>query len=179
MNDLQALLGTLQPAVVERVIWPNNTVVDVAAYPVPTPVPAELVVSVRCIVRVGEHIVVCRTPGDEHVMPGGRRLPGETYETTACREVYEETGWLVDESDLRELGFLHFRHVEPQPDDHPYPHPDFLQIVYTGRAHGRDGDSSAWVDIEGWEQGHRLLTVPELDDVKLPAGQRAFVAALP
>lgn len=178
--DLAALLTSLRPAAVERVVWPGNTVVDVAAYPTPTALPAELVVSVRCIVRVGGCIVVCRAPDTQHVWPGGRRLPGETFERTACREVHEETGWLLDEPDLRLLGFLHFRYADIQPDDHPYPHPDFLQLVYAAQARNRDGAMGAdWVDIDGWEQGHRLCCESELDGIELPAVQRAFVNVLP
>jgi hypothetical protein len=32
----------LRPAAVERVVWPGSTVLDVAAYPKPTPLPDEL-----------------------------------------------------------------------------------------------------------------------------------------
>jgi ADP-ribose pyrophosphatase YjhB (NUDIX family) len=177
--DLVMLLAPpLRPAVTERIVWPGNIVVDVAAYPVPTPLPPDLVTSVRCIVRVGQCIVVCQSPDMLHVWPGGRRLPGETYEMTARREVHEETGWLIDEADLTLLGFLHFRYVAPQPDDHPYPHPDFLQVVYTGRANSRDGRATDWIDLDGWEQGHRLLALSELGSIELSAVQRAFVNVL-
>ncbi len=178
--DLAALLTSLKPAVVERVVWPGNTVLDVAAYPTPTPLPAALVVSVRCIVRVGGCIVVCQAPDTQHVWPGGRRLPGETFERTACREVYEETGWLLDEPDLRLLGFLHFRYADVQPDDHPYPHPDFLQLVYVAQAKDRDGEEGTnWVDLDGWEHGHRLHAETGLGSIGLPAVQRAFINVLP
>lgn len=60
--DLVALLASLRPAVTERITWPGDVAVEVAAYPVSTPVPPDLVTSVRCIVRVGERIVVCRSP---------------------------------------------------------------------------------------------------------------------
>ncbi|MFS8479613.1 MAG: NUDIX domain-containing protein [Micromonosporaceae bacterium] len=176
--DLVALLAPLRPAVTERITWPGDVVVEVAAYPLPTPVPPDLVTSVRCIVRVGERIVVCRSPDMFHVWPGGRRLPGETYEMTARREVYEETGWLLDEADLRLLGFLHFRYVDAQPDDHPYPHPDFVQVVYTGRAHRRDGRAPDWIDLDGWEQGHRLLAASDLSGIDLTAVQRVFIDLL-
>lgn len=176
--DLATVLASLRPAVTERIVWPGDIVVDVAAYPVPTPLPPELVTSVRCIVRVDESIVVCRSPDMLRVWPGGRRLPGETYEMTARREVYEETGWLIDEADLRLLGFLHFRYVDAQPDDHPYPHPDFLQAVYTGRVKGRDGKAADWVDLDGWEQGHQLLGASDLNSIDLSPVQRAFISLL-
>src|SRR5215211_4579751 len=82
--------------------------------------------------------------GERCRQPEAAHLPDKAYETTACREVYEETGWLVNETDLRPLGFLHFRYADPQPDDHPYPHPDFLHLVYTARATDREGSISEW-----------------------------------
>jgi ADP-ribose pyrophosphatase YjhB (NUDIX family) len=171
-------LASLRPAAEDRIVWPGNIVVDVAAHLTLMPLPADLVTSVRCIVRVGRDIVVCQAPDMMHVWPGGRRLPGETYEMTARREVYEETGWLIDEADLRMLGFLHFRYVEAQPDDHPYPHPDFLQVVYTGRVKGRDGRAIDWVDVDGWELRHRLLAVCDLSGIELSPVQRAFISLL-
>ncbi|HET8661502.1 MAG TPA: NUDIX hydrolase [Micromonosporaceae bacterium] len=132
----------------------------------------------RCIVRVGGRVVACESPDTWHVWPGGRRLPGEAYETTACREVYEETGWLVDEADLRLLGFLHLRYAAPQPADHPYPHPDFLQLVYTARATRREGSGSEWTDHDGWERNHRLCTVADLHALGLSAVQHAFLRLL-
>jgi 8-oxo-dGTP pyrophosphatase MutT (NUDIX family) len=171
------LLATLTPVATDRVQWPGH-LVDVAAYLTPSPPLPDLVVSVRCIVGVDGRVVVCETPNDTHVMPGGRREPGETFEATARREVHEETGWLVDEPDLRLLGFLHFRFVTAVPDDHPYPHPDFLQLVYTAPARAHAGGRPAeWADTAGWERTHRLLTPGELAGVDLPAVQRAFLAA--
>jgi ADP-ribose pyrophosphatase YjhB (NUDIX family) len=175
--ELVRLLATLTPAAVERVTWPAR-VVDVAAYLTPVAPPSDVVTSVRCIVQVEDRVVVCETPNDVHVVPGGRREPGETFEATARREVHEETGWLIEVSDLRLLGFLHFRHTQALPDDHPTPHPDFLQVVYTARARAHDDQRPAdWADVEGWELGHRLLSASELDQIELPAVQRAFLRA--
>jgi ADP-ribose pyrophosphatase YjhB (NUDIX family) len=170
--DLVALLAALAPAAVDRISWPGELVLAVAAYPVPAPVPQELVTSVRCVVRVGERVVVCETPNDRHLWPGGRRLPGETYEETARREVHEETGWLIDQP--RPLGFLHFRHVDPCPDGYAYPYPDFLQVVFTAPARRRAGGAD-WVDLDGWELGHRLCTVSELTWIN--GVERVFLAA--
>jgi len=178
--DLDALLSSRTPAAVDRVVWGGDLELEVAAYPKPAPLPSALVTSVRCIVRVGDRIVVCQIPdGPQHVWPGGRREAGEAYRATARREVYEETGWLIDEQDLRALGFLHLRFVLPRPDDHPYPHPDFLQLIYTAPAHQHAADHSTWTDIEGWEQGHSLLTPTELHATGLQAIQRAFLDILP
>jgi 8-oxo-dGTP pyrophosphatase MutT (NUDIX family) len=175
--DLVRLLATLTPAATETVTWPGS-VLDVAAYLTPVAPPPELVTSVRCIVEVDDRVVVCETPNDTHVVPGGRREPGETFEATARREVHEETGWLINESDLRLIGFLYFRPTEALLDDNPHLPPGFLQVVYTAPARAHHTEPAAhWTDVEGWESGHRLLSASELDQIQLPAVQRAFLRA--
>jgi ADP-ribose pyrophosphatase YjhB (NUDIX family) len=57
-----------------------------------TPLPEELVTSVRCIVRVDNLLIYCQNSDGRHPWPGGRRQPGESYVETAAREVHEETG---------------------------------------------------------------------------------------
>ena len=52
-------------------------------------------------------------------MPGGRLEAGESPEDALRREVAEETGWTI--SRLRRIGFRHFRHLTPKPDDWTYP----------------------------------------------------------
>jgi uncharacterized damage-inducible protein DinB len=105
------------------------------------------VTSVRCLVTVGGQLLACE---DAHpsvnVWPGGRREPHESWAQTARREVSEETGWLVQPESLTMLGFLHYRHLTPVPAHHPYPSPDFLQVVMHGDA---VGGSEGWVDTEG------------------------------
>lgn len=120
--------------------------------------------SVRCLVRVDGHIVVCENAdGSLHPWPGGRRQTGETFVQTACREVHEETGWLLDPESLRPLGWLHFHILRPQrPEEHGLPHPDFLQVVYAGAARSRDGGrESDWTDTEGYELHSQLLPLEE------------------
>jgi len=174
--DLVALLSRMTPVARDRVVWPGRFIVDIAAYPTPTALPDDLVTSVRCIVWVDGRVVLCHAPDEDHIWPGGRREPGETYEQTARREVYEETGWLIEPGELRPLGFLHYRLLDPVPADHPYPHPDFLQVVYTAAAHDRaDHRPAEWADLEGWERSHRLLRPDELAAVRLTAVQRAFL----
>lgn len=186
--ELLALLDRLTPTARHRLVWPDGIHLEVAAYPTSTGLPADLVerlvTSVRCIVVVDDQIVdnrivVCRAPDEQHIWPGGRHEPGETYQQTAQREVHEETGWQIDVDRLRLLGFLHFRHLRPLPADYPFQNPDFLQLVCTAPASRHAGGRPAdWVDTEGWEQGHRLLTRRELADVPLSPVQRAFLSAL-
>lgn len=46
------------------------------------------------------------------------------------------------------LGFLHFHHLSPRPPGHPYPHPDFVQVVYVAQAGAYDPDARVADDHE-------------------------------
>lgn len=56
--------------------------------------PLDLITSVRAIVLRDQHeiLVVDEPGGVSHILPGGRREPGELLEQTLRREVLEETG---------------------------------------------------------------------------------------
>jgi ADP-ribose pyrophosphatase YjhB (NUDIX family) len=125
--------------------------------------PADFIGSVRVFVRVDDRIVVCRNAeGDANPWPGGRIESGESDVETACREVHEETGWILDPTSLRKLGWLHFEHLLERPVDHEYPHADFFMVVYAGTARERDGGYDCdWTDTEGVEVSSELLTIDE------------------
>jgi ADP-ribose pyrophosphatase YjhB (NUDIX family) len=59
------------------------------------------------------------------------RLGGRPDETLR-RDLLEETGWRIRQIEL--LGFIHFHHLSPKPSGYPFPHPDFLQLIYTAEA---------------------------------------------
>jgi ADP-ribose pyrophosphatase YjhB (NUDIX family) len=132
-----------------------------AAYVGTAAVPDLLITSVRCLVRVGTEVIVCtNSDGFTHPWPGGKREPGESFEQTAIREVYEETGWYLDLGSLRQLGWLHFLHLRPVPDDYRFPHPDFCQVVFTATASRRAVPQDAdWTDTDGYEQESCLMSV--------------------
>jgi ADP-ribose pyrophosphatase YjhB (NUDIX family) len=177
-SRLTALFESLSPVARDRVTWPGDMELVVSAYLSPVALPRSLVTSVRCVVRVSDRIVLVRAPDTLHIWPGGRRLPGESYRATARREVHEETGWQIRERDCQRLGFLHYRMLAPQPADHPFPHPDFLQVVYTAPAWRQDGDAGGeWADLDGWELGHRLATPTEIREAGLPSVQLVFLDA--
>lgn len=167
----------VSPAAVEETAWANGTVpLRIVAHTRPAELPDELVTSVRCIVVVKHDIVVCSNrDGLLHPWAGGRREGDETSVETACREVHEETGWLLDPPSLRPLGWLHLEHLREQPDDHPWPHPDFLHLVYTGQALDRDGGADVeWTDTEGYELSSRRMT---LDDAAAAVRQNRLALA--
>jgi 8-oxo-dGTP pyrophosphatase MutT (NUDIX family) len=112
---------------------------------------------------VRDLIVICETPnGTWHPWPGGRREAGESYEETAYREVHEETGWLLNLETAEYIGWLHLEHLAAPPEDHPFPHPDFLQVVFVAGSTSRDGDEgNDWIDTEGYELRSRLVSIDE------------------
>jgi 8-oxo-dGTP pyrophosphatase MutT (NUDIX family) len=123
--------------------------------------PDDFVLSVRCLVQVGDRVLVCKTPSGWHPWPGGRREQDESHFETATREVQEETGWVLDRAPFRLLGWLHIEHLDPMPESHPFPHPDFLQVVYSGTAGASGAPPADWVDIEGHETETRIVSVEE------------------
>jgi 8-oxo-dGTP pyrophosphatase MutT (NUDIX family) len=87
-----------------------------------SPPPSSLVTSVRAVLFHEQTVMMAQDGAHTyHVMPGGRREPGETIESTLRRELLEETGWRV--ASHHPFGFAHFRHLTPRPADYPYPIP--------------------------------------------------------
>lgn len=109
-----------------------------------------------------ELFVYCDNADGGHPFPGGRRIEGESFADTAAREVHEETGWHIDRSTLRRLGWLRLAHLGPEPAVLKGPYPVFLQVVFTAAAATRDVARDAeWTDIDGYEQSSRLVTLEE------------------
>jgi 8-oxo-dGTP pyrophosphatase MutT (NUDIX family) len=162
-SAVAALLAESSPAEVAQVTWLDGTMpLRVSAYVGRRSLPDEFVTSIRCIVRVGDEVVICDTPDGADPWPGGRRETGESHWATAAREVYEETGWSLCPTQFRMLGWLHLECLSAMPADHPYPHPDFLQVVYTAKAEHREAEhEEGWVDLDGWVEFSRLLPIGE------------------
>ena len=95
--------------------------------------PQQYVSSVRAIVFWDQSaLVVTDKRGQMYILPGGRVEGGELPIETLRREVLEETGWGLDHPEP--LGFVHFRHLGPRPDDYAYPYPDFIWPVFLAEA---------------------------------------------
>ena len=156
----------------------RNAPAPITAYMPPVELPHELVVSVRGLVTVDDALLMCVNADGTQPWPGGRREPGETFSDTARREVHEETGWILDPDSLRPLGWLRLEHLARPPEDHQYPHPDFLQVVFAGHARNRGhGGDSDWTDIDGYEV--RSCFVPRQNAVLRLAGDRMSQLARP
>lgn len=115
------------------------------------PPPRQLLSSARAVVLRGAEVLTIRNAVEHSVLPGGRLEAGESPEDAVVREVAEESGWLIEPLTL--IGYLHFRHLGPEPEDYPYLYPDFLQTVHLGRPHGFDEDRrehDEWVEWSGF-----------------------------
>src|SRR5256885_2122530 len=141
-EDVEAVLARSSPiAEAEADLADPRYRIRMRAYVNDIELPDEFVGSVRVLVRVGGRVVVCRNiDGACHPWPGGRREPGESHVDTACREVHEETGWLLERESLVQIGWLHLEHLLDRPVDFDYrPYADFFMVVYTATAAERDG----------------------------------------
>ena len=157
--DVARFLATARPPIASReTTLANGQPIRTSAYvDVDLALPDVVVSSVRCIVRVDDYVVVCCNADHiRHAWPGGTREPGETFEQTACREVHEETGWLLDPASLRPIGWLHVENLAPVPAGHRYPHPDAFHAVFEAEARSRAGDST-WTDTQGYELSSELV----------------------
>ena len=141
------------------------------AYLSAAPPPERSVTSVRALVLKAGEILLERSPNEVHIVPGGRREAGESYEETVRREVLEESGWHIE--GLRLLGFKHFRHLTPEPPDYPYPYPDFTQLVYGARATVHEPAALT----HDYELGAEFVGLDDARLKGLPADQTKYLEA--
>jgi ADP-ribose pyrophosphatase YjhB (NUDIX family) len=169
--ELARFLASLTPTATEADQWGELTF-QVAGYLTANAPPLEYVTSVRAVVTQGENALVITSPDREHILPGGRREPGESLTETLRREALEETGWSL--TSLRLLGFKQFHHLTPRPDCYAYPYPDFFQVVYTAVAEAYHPDQRI---VDDYELDARFLPLAEVRALPLSPIQRMFLDA--
>ena len=128
------------------------------------------VTSVRCLVLRDESVLVLRNREGYHLLPGGRREAGESFEQTLQREVAEETGWTTRA--VTRLGFIHLEHRGPKPAGYRFPHPHFFQIVYTACASEYMPDS---MGDDDYEESAAFVPVGELACLGISEAELEFV----
>jgi NUDIX domain len=118
VSDISQIVAPLALQADEQAEWPPLWL-RVRTYLTSRLPPLDLVSWVRALVRQGDQILVVRDPLSSHILPGGRREPGETLLQTLEREILEETGWTIRNARL--LGLAHVQHLTPKPADYRYP----------------------------------------------------------
>ena len=135
--------------------------------------PAKYITSIRGILFHQNKVLVMRNPNGHHIIPGGRIEQGEHFEQTLKRELLEETGWTIANHTL--LGFMHFHHLKPKPPQYKYPHPDFLQLIYTAQAHTFNQDAKCTDD---YEIEATFYPQNEIDTLDIPTFQKTYLKTL-
>lgn len=130
--SLEAFVAGRTPSYEGVTQWGEAVRLAVRILPCAELPPADLVTSVRGVVFKAGKVVVVDDGIDSHVMPGGRREPGESLGQTLDRELLEECGWTMPAPRL--FGMIWFRHLSPKPDGYRYPYPDFLHLLFAGEA---------------------------------------------
>lgn len=103
-ETLAAFLAPHEPPQVGEVMWGGNTQLEVSSWVHPDPPPLALVTSIRALVVADEGVAVLHNANGSHILPGGRREPGESVGETLRREILEETGFLFLDAALDALG---------------------------------------------------------------------------
>jgi 8-oxo-dGTP pyrophosphatase MutT (NUDIX family) len=172
MTDISQIVAPLALQADEQAEWPPMRL-RVRTYLTTTLPPLDLVTSVRALVRRGEQILVVRDPVSVHILPGGRREPGETLLQTLEREVLEETGWTIQLPWL--IGLAHFQHLTPKPKDNRYPYPDFLHLVYVATV---DRYDAAQREVDGYELEAGFQPLATVAALPISQGERALLRAM-
>jgi 8-oxo-dGTP pyrophosphatase MutT (NUDIX family) len=170
-DDLTSFLAGRSWSAEDHTIWGHHSLRE-RAYLCQELPPISYITSVRTILLRGDQILVVRDPENIHILPGGRREPGETLEQTLHRELLEETGWTIAQSWL--LGFKHFHHLAPVPSDHPYPYPDFIQVVFAAHAGTFRPEAK---EPDGHELEATFQPVAGVQTRHLSNGQHVFLTA--
>jgi len=171
-QDLASFIDSRSPGARGEALWGGRTHLRIVDYLSSETPPLTYITSVRCVLLRGRQILVQRDIDSTHILPGGRREPGETLEETLRREVLEETGWTL--TDPRILGFRLFHNLSPKLPMHPYPYPHFVQVVYFARA----GYWSLERKLDdGYEVDTTFYSVEQVRKLPLTAGERLFLDA--
>ena len=162
--EITAILKGQKHEAEELASWEEGNIeLRIRSYVCDKAPPLDYVTSVRCVLLLGKSVLVIQsTDGTFHVLPGGRREGNGTIEETLRREVLEEAGWTINQTQM--LGFMHFQHMSPKPAEYKYPYPDFFQLVFNSqpekpRLHRKPKGE--------WEQASYFINLDEINSLRM------------
>jgi 8-oxo-dGTP pyrophosphatase MutT (NUDIX family) len=173
-KDLAVFLARHEPVRTDEAEWWGGEIrLQVDSYLTADAPPISYVVSVRSVVFRGDKVLTMHNADGWHVLPGGRREPGETLEQTVRREVMEEAGLSIQRP--VPLGFNHLHHLTPRPRGYPpdFLYPDFLAVVFLSGA-GRVNVHAKLAD--DYEDEAVFRTVKEARGLQLPIDIDCFLS---
>lgn len=91
----------------------------------------ELISTALALAFAGDQLLTTNLTSRGWDIPGGHVESGEHPDETVRREVYEETGALLEA--VRLLGYQRLRLLGPKPLSYHYPYPDCYQVFYWAR----------------------------------------------
>jgi 8-oxo-dGTP pyrophosphatase MutT (NUDIX family) len=157
--ELAAFLEPRAADFSEQLAWRGGEhLVSLRGYFTSDTPPDAFVLAGRAIVIDGPRVLVVRNPDGEHILPGGRREPGETAIDAARREVVEETGWSIASPTAFSVLHVHYDTPEPRNVGRVI-YPDFLWHVFIARP--RSFDEPARQPDE-YELGAKFHDIAEL-----------------
>ncbi len=170
-EDIQIFLAGKRPFHETEALWASGTMpLRVHYFCSGEQPPEQFVTSVRCLVLQNDSVLVLRNRKGNHILPGGRREEGETFEQTLRREVAEETGWTIES--ISRLGFIHLEHLKPKPPGYQFLHPQFFQIVYTARA---SKHVPALMCTDDYEEEATFVPIGELEGLGISEAELGYV----
>ncbi|UVI33143.1 NUDIX hydrolase [Paenibacillus spongiae] len=96
-------------------------------------------------------------------IPGGHVEEGESPAEAARRELYEETGAIVDSVEL--LGYVRIRLLGERPLNYKYPYPDSCMVFYWARISQLDDiESNDEIRSRGLHNPEQARTIPWIQD---------------
>lgn len=173
-TQLARLISQSQPADSITTKWGKGTIeLRLVDYLSPELPPDELITSVRAVLLRGDKVLVVQDQHNkQHILPGGRRDPGETVLQTLQREIGEETGWRID--NVRLLGFRHYHHLTPEPQDYSYIYPDFCQAVYVAQTAQYAPEAKIF---DEYVLDTYFVPIADAQAIELTPGEQQYLAA--
>jgi ADP-ribose pyrophosphatase YjhB (NUDIX family) len=165
-TELEHFLATHECNSSESASWRGGQIeLTINSYLTADPPPDLFVTSSRCVIVADNHVLVMTNPAGEHILPGGRRGPGEPLERALAREVHEETGLTIPAGP--QIAVFHYHHKTPRPVIYPYPYPDFLNVIHVVRL----AETQVISVADTYELEGVFVPIDSILETRLPANQ--------